>query len=1129
MSCFGLHNKKLQKWMKLSLTIQLSLLGPIFLFFYHTPTALAFQIPASDTYQYPNVDTAPFPKALGNNSDINTGVTDIVSCNSSNVGCNPGSTTNGSAFYLWCPDGSHHSQKKQSVCGQPDVPGDWAYRTEGGTGSEAVFEVTAPSIITSKNVQVKIVDACKSLYDQRGWQDHMFNAPINGGVGGGITALVKVGGAVINQVNCPYGPPQYNDLTVDIPAYAFARPANNNFGYPLTAIIEVHDYSKDDSEKSFSVEAPNGVYVGPADGSSYNNPGYVNLQNPAADYYYQPPYQCTGYPQDPYCPNYSSMNVPKDSEVNQFDFYFSPDCSYTGYPVTLDWRYGQGTSETQNPNEQWQLIDTTGSTPGLPITETYGTLNTSTGLGKNSETVGVLIKGHVYRWEWQNVDRAHGVSVRLPFSEYTATTAFNGNCPKPPTVTIYGISCNTGIVGSAQDPDSPGTTLGLQLYVDGLPFYYAPTSYTPAPNGFRMYIQQFADGNPHTFYVYGYGVNAQGVQDGVDGASAPQTTTLNCRPQGQVTGAACGGNLTGYAYDISYNGSIKVDIYADAPMGSGAPPAYVLGTDSANTFTQDLRLAYADGKSHSFYVYAEGKYPDGTPDGFSTLLSGGGPATISACVAYSYSPTTLAIPIGTPENPSSINFYMTSTVFKTNPSGLGPPCVNANDTYGPGPNINYSITYYNSSNNTTTLISSGVDSSSACLGNKGPQLYGSYIVKTVNPGDLYCINLQIDPGSGYVDLSGNKTGIQNGPTNPPSKSCVRIVNRPYFKVYGSGVWAGGGVNSGICRGGRLASWNNDTGKYPGVGAGTQLFALGTLPIIGFASGQNSATPSSPGVLQPGAGLSFANNGSRFGKNGSGVIVSPGTVASPPLGGNLRAQYCTQIPTPLNLTPLPPNPNWDVSSLPSGTYEDKRSTNVLFGGQSAISPGKKITIYKTGSGDVYINQNIVYDTNGTTWDLSGANSVPKFTLIVSGNIYIGSNVTQLDGLYVARKDINNKGGKIYTCADDQTLPTPPYWAPMPSQQLYANCNNQLVVHGSFVADQVNLMRTLGSLRDTIGRGNDAENPSSGPRSCSNGGSYSICAGEVFDFSPELYIPDMDNTGGNTSTTKYEAFTSLPPVL
>lgn len=51
-----------------------------------------------------------------------------------------------------------------------------------------------------------------------------------------------------------------------------------------------------------------------------------------------------------------------------------------------------------------------------------------------------------------------------------------------------------------------------------------------------------------------------------------------------------------------------------------------------------------------------------------------------------------------------------------------------------------------------------------------------------------------------------------------------------------------------------------------------------------------------------------------------------------------------------------------------------------------------------------------------------------------------------------------GGKIYTCAYGiQNL--------VPAQSLYDTCKNQLLVVGSFVADQVNLMRTFGSLRNS----------------------------------------------------------------
>jgi hypothetical protein len=64
------------------------------------------------------------------------------------------------------------------------------------------------------------------------------------------------------------------------------------------------------------------------------------------------------------------------------------------------------------------------------------------------------------------------------------------------------------------------------------------------------------------------------------------------------------------------------------------------------------------------------------------------------------------------------------------------------------------------------------------------------------------------------------------------------------------------------------------------------------------------------------------------------------------------------------------------------------------------------------------------------------------------------------LYTAQPTTKTSGdGIIYTCATGIGAITPGFQAGM-----YNTCKNQLTVYGNFVADQVKLMRTFGSLRD-----------------------------------------------------------------
>ncbi|MEO7364508.1 MAG: hypothetical protein ABIV43_03305, partial [Candidatus Saccharimonadales bacterium] len=175
----------------------------------------------------------------------------------------------------------------------------------------------------------------------------------------------------------------------------------------------------------------------------------------------------------------------------------------------------------------------------------------------------------------------------------------------------------------------------------------------------------------------------------------------------------------------------------------------------------------------------------------------------------------------------------------------------------------------------------------------------------------------------------------------------------------------------------------------------------------------------------------------------------------------------------------------------------------------VDPDKSKAVYVTG--DVYISDNITYNTAG--WSID---SLPSFVLSVTGNIYIDASVTRLDGTYFAQKNSGGGGGNIYTCSNGFT--------PIAKGSLFSNCNRQLTVVGSFVADKINFLRTFGSLRDE----------STGPNvNCSNAAGRSstrpTCAAEVFEFSPELYLqrPAAASTGGDA--VQFDAITSLPPVL
>lgn len=340
-----------------------------------------------------------------------------------------------------------------------------------------------------------------------------------------------------------------------------------------------------------------------------------------------------------------------------------------------------------------------------------------------------------------------------------------------------------------------------------------------------------------------------------------------------------------------------------------------------------------------------------------------------------------------------------------------------------------------------------------------------HAINSVNAGDQYCPSVTISPGNGYHGPPGYADVGDNDVT--ANGNCLTITNEPYFKAKGAGGLAAdvsqvampdsSGVftcpSSGSSGSGLLAGWN-DNGDPAGAdrGASSELNALALLQITGVASNQPAST-----VTNSPTGLSFANAGKYNAKNF--VPTSPTDIASPPLGGYYggSANCITPPSIPSDAQPMP-DPGASpvtISSLASNGktphYQygtpGTSTTPVIFGADTIKQPSTKVYV----NGNVYISGNIVYSTSGWSYDPgSRVDSIPSLVLYASGNIYIDPGVSQLDGTYIS-------GGTIYTCGVSTSQACA-------SSSLYSTGKNQLVVNGSFVADQVKLMRTFGSLRD-----------------------------------------------------------------
>lgn len=341
---------------------------------------------------------------------------------------------------------------------------------------------------------------------------------------------------------------------------------------------------------------------------------------------------------------------------------------------------------------------------------------------------------------------------------------------------------------------------------------------------------------------------------------------------------------------------------------------------------------------------------------------------------------------------------------------------------------------------------------------------------TAASNTTYCRTLFVNPAT----TAGNTEGTE---------LCVQVANKPYVKVFGGDVSAGGGLETApnTCAtnaNAAIVAWNKGTaGGYSGAGA--QYAAQTIAGITDFASAAGNAG----GAPTP-TGLSFANTSTNVGAGN--------------FGGNAGSVKCIRDYYGERAL-LGALPNISTLAPGTGTYEGPTDTTLA---GATLNPGDRWTIYING--DLRITGNITF--SGAGW--TSAN-MPFLKVVVRGNIYIAggaSGVTRLDGVYIAQANAG-AGGTIYTCATGSPLAPPT----LTNGAFYASCTNQLRVNGALVANSIEFDRTGGTLR----------------ASTANETSASTNISEMVNFGPAFWM--MQPAAGNGKTDNYDSITSLPPVL
>ena len=633
----------------------------------------------------------------------------------------------------------------------------------------------------------------------------------------------------------------------------------------------------------------------------------------------------------------------------------------------------------------------------------------------------------------------HVVDHPIP---HPPTTGFSVNCHEAYIKNTYTDGYLEYISLDGTDSDNGGAGIQLQKQkIDGVWYVITDTTYTAVKPDVSVYLhtyQKQSDGSykevstsPYQYgpmHCYQATCNISGNPITVDGPSdAPEVNGHHVVLAGQQ-----------YTVNIPVQNN-NPSAYADVIPPSAGGHNFSLTEHTPSAFVENdtnfgLNLGETETLSITYTApaditsFSHTYYPDMYGVGSMTWnRSDSGECSVNITTyqkfnASASSQTTLA---PTTEHPSSVS-YTSSANFSWDNPPAGLPNHAVNDA------ITASFYKKAASGATSTLCSpSSYSNGTFTIQSSPPILAGGCGIPagSYQAGDEYCTAITLTYSSGYV---GPDNGVIGGtPAAAISPSCPRVVNEPYFKVYNSDISAGGSFGSCTTAGGTLAGYADISDPVNATrGSTTQLSALALLKITGVASAKTSAN-----INGSPTNLTFANTGVQVDSTGN---------ESPVLGGQYNG--CRTL---TNATAPPGAADYSSSSFDlsgkNGGYT--HSGNIMVNGGS-LGANQNVSLFVDGN--IYVSSDIAY---GDGWQ---AGSAPSLVLHATGNIYISPSVHRLAGLYIAQDKSDGSAGKIYTCAIGQS--------PVTAVDLYSTCKDQLIVTGSFVAKQINLMRTFGSLRD-----------------------------------------------------------------
>lgn len=316
----------------------------------------------------------------------------------------------------------------------------------------------------------------------------------------------------------------------------------------------------------------------------------------------------------------------------------------------------------------------------------------------------------------------------------------------------------------------------------------------------------------------------------------------------------------------------------------------------------------------------------------------------------------------------------------------------------------------------------------------------------VKAGDTYYARINLAYSKGYRGPDGpGDLILTSDALNAEDHEYVK--NKPFFKVYNGSISAGGSFRSvsSSCTNplgeGILGGYNNTNFAGYNFGSSADLTTWALAKITGVASSRvkydrSPYATSLANTVNIGINKSYDSDlGGDYGPNRG--VGNSGDVRCLTAVDYDHDKPFPAIGSSINIT----------SAWADGQYHSTASVLKI----NASTIVHNVSIF--ADHDVYITQDVQYSTAG--WTIG---HLPSLVVHAKGNIYIKNSVGYLDGMYLAEK----ANGKISTCSTDNGVT--PRLISNTDVNYFSDCNKQLVVRGSFVADRINLMRTFGTMRD-----------------------------------------------------------------